>query len=78
MMEELRRLLCLLDTNNINIRACYSISAANVWADKLSRHLDNDKDDLKLDPVLVAELDAEFGRHSIDRFAFKLVIVLPR
>jgi hypothetical protein len=43
MMEELRRLWCLLDKNMINLRACYIRSAANVWADKLSRHLDNYK-----------------------------------
>jgi hypothetical protein len=63
MMEEKRRLWCLLDTININLRACYIRSAANVLADKLSRHLDND--DWRLDPVLFAELDARFGRRSI-------------
>jgi hypothetical protein len=42
MMEELRRVWCLLDTNNINLRARYIKPAANVWADKLSRHLDSD------------------------------------
>jgi hypothetical protein len=42
MMEELRRLPCLLNTNIINLRARYIISATNVWADKLCRHLDSD------------------------------------
>jgi hypothetical protein len=50
-MEELRRLWCLLDTKSINLKTRYIRSAANVWADKLSRHLDND--DWKLDPVLL-------------------------
>jgi hypothetical protein len=76
MMEELQRLWCLLDTNNINFRARYNRSATNVWADKLSGHLDND--DFRLDPVLFAELDARFGRHSIDRFASALYTLLPR
>jgi hypothetical protein len=77
MMEELRRLWCLLNTNNINLRARYIRSATNVWTQKLSRHLDSD--DLKLlDPVLFANLDARFGKHSIDRFAFALNTMLPR
>jgi hypothetical protein len=42
MMTELRRLWYLLDTNNIHIRPMYIRSAANTWADKLNRHLDND------------------------------------
>ena len=76
MMDELRRLWCLLDTNSITIRARYIRSAANVWADRLSRHLDSD--DWRLDPVLFAELDARFGKHSIDRFASALNTLLPR
>jgi hypothetical protein len=39
MMTELRR-LWYLDTNDIHIRPCYIRSAANVWADTLSRELD--------------------------------------
>jgi hypothetical protein len=76
MMDELRRLWCLLDTNNITIRARYISSSANVSADKLSRHLDSD--DWRLDPVLFAELDMKFGKHSIDRFASALNTLLPR
>jgi hypothetical protein len=34
-MDELRRLLCLLDTSSINLRARYIRSATNVLADKL-------------------------------------------
>jgi hypothetical protein len=42
MMDELRRLWCLLDTNILIIRARCIKSTTNVWADKLSRHLDID------------------------------------
>jgi hypothetical protein len=48
MMEELRRLYFLLDINNIRIKPRYIKSAANIWADKLSRHLNNE--DRQLDP----------------------------
>jgi hypothetical protein len=75
-MEELRCLWCLLDTNNINLMARYIRLVANVWADKLGRHLDND--DSRLDPVIFAELDARFGRHPIDHFASALKTLLPR
>jgi hypothetical protein len=67
MMDELRRQWCSLDTNNINLNARYMRSSSNVWADKVSRHLNND--DWRLDPALFAELDMRFGQHSIDRFA---------
>jgi hypothetical protein len=42
MTDELRKLWELIDTNNINIRARYIRSAANVWADRLSRETDRD------------------------------------
>jgi hypothetical protein len=42
MMDELRKLWEIIDTNNINIRARYIRSAANVWADRLSREIDMD------------------------------------
>jgi hypothetical protein len=42
MMEEVRRLWYLLDTNDIHIRPRYIRSAANVWADTLSRELDTE------------------------------------
>jgi hypothetical protein len=60
--------LCILDTNTVNLHARYIRPAPNVWANKLNRHLEID--DWKLEPVLFAELDAIFGRDSIDRFAF--------
>jgi hypothetical protein len=67
---------CLLDTKSINLRARYIWSAANVRADKLSRHLNSDG--WKLDPAHFAELDARFERQSIDRFASELNTLLPR
>ena len=50
MMEELRRLWYLLDTNDIYIRPRYIRSAANVKADKLSRELDTE--DWQLNPPI--------------------------
>eukprot|EP00873_Tetraselmis_striata_P004131 jgi/Tetstr1/424395/TSEL_014954.t1 len=41
MMEELRKLWHLLDIHDISIRPRYIQSAANVWADRLSRELDD-------------------------------------
>jgi hypothetical protein len=41
-MTELRRLLHLLDVNDNSIRPRYIRSAANMWADNLSRELDRD------------------------------------
>jgi len=76
MMAELRRLWCLLDSHGIHLRARYIRSAANIWADRLSRHLDSD--DWQLDPLLFAELERRFGPHSIDRFASALSTLLPR
>eukprot|EP00873_Tetraselmis_striata_P007730 jgi/Tetstr1/427994/TSEL_018067.t1 len=42
MMAELRKLWYMVDSNGVHIRARYIRSAANVWADRLSRHLDSD------------------------------------
>ena len=41
MMCELRKLFLLIDTYDIKIRTQYIRSAANVWADNLSRVTDN-------------------------------------
>eukprot|EP00873_Tetraselmis_striata_P040771 jgi/Tetstr1/461035/TSEL_006185.t1 len=76
MMAELRKLWYLLDSNCVHIRARYIRSAANVWADRLSRHLDSD--DWQLDPVMFAELEAMWGAHSVDRFASAMSAMLPR
>ena len=41
MMCELRKLFLLIDSHDIKIRTQYFRSAANVWADNLSRVTDN-------------------------------------
>jgi hypothetical protein len=65
-----------MDNNNIHIRPRYIKSAAKTWADKLSRHLDND--DRQLDRALFHKMDNHFGRHTIHRFASALNTLLPR
>jgi hypothetical protein len=65
-MDELWNLWELIDTNNIIIRARYIRSAANVWADRLSR--ETDIEDLHLNPRIFIYLDSLRGPHSIDRF----------
>jgi hypothetical protein len=50
MMTELRHLWYLLDHNDIHVRPRYIRSAANVWADTLSRELDTE--DWQLNPRL--------------------------
>eukprot|EP00873_Tetraselmis_striata_P021513 jgi/Tetstr1/441777/TSEL_029994.t1 len=76
MMAELRKLWYLLNSNGVHIRARYTRSAVNVWADRLSRHLDSD--DWQLDPVLFAELEVMWGAHPVDRFVSALNEMLPR
>jgi hypothetical protein len=68
LMTELRKLWWILDTNDIALRARYIRSAANVWADKLSRDRDG-QGDWMLDPELFGELSKLWGEHTIDRFA---------
>jgi hypothetical protein len=41
MMSELRKLFLLIDERDISIKTKYIRSAANVWADRLSRETDN-------------------------------------
>jgi hypothetical protein len=76
MMTELRRLWHLLDVNDINIRPRYIRSAANIWADSLSRELD--RDDWQLNPRIFAYLQSAWGPHSVDRFASMENAQLPR
>jgi hypothetical protein len=76
MMTELRKLWHIMNANGINMSARYIRSAANVWADRLSKHLD--RDDWQLDPVLFAELDSRYDLHNIDRFASALNMRIPR
>jgi hypothetical protein len=47
-----------------------------VWADTLSRELDTE--DWQLNPRLFANLQAQWGPHTIDRFASMLNTQLPR
>eukprot|EP00873_Tetraselmis_striata_P006657 jgi/Tetstr1/426921/TSEL_017134.t1 len=51
--------------NGIHVRARYIRSAANVWADRRNRHLDNDGG--QLDPVHFTELEPEWGPLSVDQ-----------
>jgi len=67
LMRELRKLFWLLDINNIRLYPKYIRSAANWWADALSRM--DDDDDWKLHPRWFKQLDADYGPHTIDRFA---------
>jgi hypothetical protein len=76
MMEEIRRLWYLLDTNDIHIRPRYILSAANVWADKRSRELNTE--DWQLNPQIFEHLQHRWGPHTFDRFASMLNAQLPR
>ena len=55
MMCELRKLYLLIDTYDIKIRTQYIRSAANVWADNLSRITDNS--DWQLAPRVFGHLN---------------------
>ena len=67
LMAELRRLWLLLDCNDIKLRARYIRSAANVWADSLSRRWN--RDDWMLNPTYFDVLEQRFGPHTVERFA---------
>jgi hypothetical protein len=77
MMDELRRLLELIDTNdNTNISAHYIRSAANVWADRLSR--ETDKEHRQLKPRIFTYLYSLLGPQYIEKFAMQSNTHLPR
>ena len=79
LMDLLRRLWFLCDINNVELRTQYIRSAANVWADALSRDLD--VDDWKLNPKEFQRKDREWGGptgHTVDRFASWTSAQLPR
>jgi len=76
MMVELRKLWYLLDTNSIQLRPRYIRSAANIWADALSRELDTS--DWQLNPKLFRYMDKLWGPHTIDRFASMENAMVPR
>lgn len=75
LMNELRKLWYLLDVNNISIRPRYIQSAANIWADRLSREADDA--DWRLHPRLFRRLQRRY-HHTIDRFASQTNAQLPR
>ena len=75
LMALLRKLWWLLDVENIELRPQYIRSAANVWADALSRDLDCD--DWKINPRVFQRLDKSWGPHHVDRFASELSAQLP-
>jgi hypothetical protein len=64
MMDELRELWELIDTNNISIHARYIRSAANVWANKLSRETNGE--DGQLTPRIFSFMDSLWGPHFFD------------
>ena len=66
-MCEMRKLFLLADTYDIKIRTRYIRSAANVWADNLSRATDNS--DWKLAPRKFRHFSRTWGTHTIDCFA---------
>ena len=76
MMAELRKLWFLLDTNDIHLRPRYIRSAANIWADRLSR--ERDTSDWSLNPKIFGHIDRLWGPHTIDRFASMENTLLPR
>ena len=67
MMSELRKPFLLTDENDIKIRTPYIWSAANIWADKLSR--ETDISDWQLARRVFNHLDETYHKHTIDRFA---------
>lgn len=75
LMNELRKFWFVLDSNDIAIRPCYIRSAANIWADRLSRELDDS--DWQLHPNLFRYFQRKY-HHTIDRFASATNTQLPR
>lgn len=68
MMTELRKLWWLLDHHDIQLRVRYIRSAANVWADRLSRELAS-SDDFMLHPQEFRSLQHILRACTVDRFA---------
>ena len=75
LMNELRKFWYILDTHNISIRPQYIQSAANIWADRLSREMDDS--DWRLSPNLFRYFQRKY-LHTIDRFASGTNTHLPR
>lgn len=76
LMKELRKLWRLLDLADISLRTRYIRTAANVWADQLSRR--ENRDDWKLNDRHFRALDQRYGPHTVERFATANNTHLPR
>ena len=76
LMGLLRRLWWLLDTHDVSLSPAYIRSAANVWADHLSRLVDTG--DWRLSSASFARVQAAWGPHTVDRFASINNALLPR
>ena len=76
LMKILRKLWWMLDVNNVSLQVVYIRTAANVWADALSRTVDTG--DLHLPRTVFTQLEHLWGPHSMDRFADPLTTQLPR
>eukprot|EP00873_Tetraselmis_striata_P005720 jgi/Tetstr1/425984/TSEL_016333.t1 len=76
LMAELRKTWYLMDTHGITLSVRYIRSAANIWADRLSREVDCD--DWQFNPRRFASLTAKWGACTIDRFATSENALLPR
>jgi hypothetical protein len=76
LMRELRKLWRLLDLADISLRVRYIRSAANVWADNLSRR--ENSDDWMLGWKYFESLEDRYGPHTVERFATANNTHLPR
>jgi len=65
-----------VDTYDINIKSLYIRSAANAWADNLSRVTDTS--DWQLSPRVFRHLSKLWGPHTVGRFASNANKQLPR
>lgn len=73
---EVRRLHVVAQKLGVTLDAEWIPTAANVWADKLSRTKDSTT--WTLDPSYFASLDSVYGPHHVDRFATWRTKQLPR
>ena len=76
LMQELRKLWYLLDSNDILLEPKYIRSEDNWWADELSRPLAFSE--WQLSATVFRSLQAWWGPHSVDRFAAPSNALLPR
>jgi hypothetical protein len=76
LMGLIRRLWWLLDTHDISLHPVYIRSAANVWADALSRQVD--PADWSLSSAAFHLMESRWGPHTVDCFASENTALLPR